>query len=58
MLLCCDYQNGITHEEKDFIFVINLELLLIRTISSPKIIQSMKTIDVEIMDIDVKNSIS
>jgi hypothetical protein len=57
MLLCYDYQNGITHKEKDIIFVIKPKLFPIRTISLPQIIQSMKTIDVEIMDIDMNSSI-
>jgi len=52
--MCYDYQNGITDEEEDIIFATKLELFLITTINLPKMIQSMKTIDVEIMDISVK----
>jgi hypothetical protein len=58
VLLCYDYQNGITHHQEDIIFAIKLELFSIRTIGLPEIIQSVKTIDVDIMDINVKNSIS
>ncbi len=58
MLLCYDYQNGITYEEKDIIFAIQPKLFSIGIISLPKMIQSMKTMDVGIMDIDVKTSIS
>jgi len=58
MLLCYDYLNGIAHEEKDIIFVIKPKLLSIRIISLPETIQSVKTINVEIVDIDVKNNIS
>jgi hypothetical protein len=57
-LLCYDYQNGIIDEAKDIIFAIKLELFSIGIISLPEIIQSMKTIDVGIMDIDMKTSIS
>jgi hypothetical protein len=35
VLLCFDYQNGITYEEKDLIFVSELELFFIGTISLP-----------------------
>jgi hypothetical protein len=38
VLLCYGYQNGITNEEKDIIFVIELELFSIRTIDLPDII--------------------
>jgi hypothetical protein len=54
VLMCVDYQNGITDEEENIIFVTKLELFLTRTINLPKMIQSMKTIDVEIMDISVR----
>ncbi len=59
MLLCYDYQNGITNdEEEDIIFAIEPELFSIGTISLPKTIQSVKTSNVGIMDINVKTSIS
>jgi hypothetical protein len=58
VLLCYDYQNGITYEEKYIVFAIEPKLFSIGMISSPKIIQSMKTTDVGIMDIDVKTSVS
>jgi len=58
LLLCYNYHNGIIDEEKDIIFATQLELFSIRIISLPKTISSMKTIDVEIMDADVKTSIS
>jgi hypothetical protein len=58
MLLCYDYHNGITYEEEDIIFVTQPKLFSIGTINLPKTIQFMKTIDVGIMDIDVKTSIS
>jgi hypothetical protein len=58
VLLCYDYQNGITNEDEDIIFVTKLELFSIGTISLLETIQSMKTINVGIMDIDVKTSIS
>ncbi len=58
MLLCYNYQNGITNEKEDIIFVTKLKLFSIRIINLHETIQSMKTIDVEIMDIDVKTSIS
>jgi hypothetical protein len=57
MLLCYDYYNGITYEKEDIIFVTKPKLFSIRTISLPKTIQFVKTIDVEIMDIDVKTNI-
>jgi hypothetical protein len=58
MLLCYDYQNGITYEEEDIIFATEPKLISIGTIILPKTIQSMKTTNVKIMDIDVKTSIS
>ncbi len=57
VLLCYNYQNGITDEEENIIFAIELELFSIRTINLPKTIQSMITIDVGIMDTNVKTSI-
>jgi hypothetical protein len=58
VLLCYDYQNGITDEEEDIIFAIEPKLFSIRIISLFKTIQSMKTIDVGIMDTYVKTNIS
>ncbi len=58
MFMCYDYQNGITYEKEDIIFVIEPNLSLIGTINLHETIQYVKTIDVEIMDIDVKTSIS
>ncbi len=55
MLLCYDCQNGIIDEEEHIIFATVPKLF---SISLPKIIQFMKTIDVEIMDIEVKITIS
>jgi hypothetical protein len=57
MLLCYDYQNGITTEEEDIIFVIEPKLFSIGIISLLEIIQSMKTTNVGIMDTNVKTSI-
>jgi hypothetical protein len=57
VLLCYDYQNGITNE-KDIIFVTKLKLFSIGIINSPKTIQFVKTTYVENMDIDVKTNIS
>jgi len=53
MLLCYDYQNGITDEKEDIIFATKPKLFSIGTISLPKTIQSMKTTDVGIMDTNV-----
>ncbi len=58
VLLCYNYQNGITDEEEDIIFVIEPKLFSIGTISLPETIQSMKTTNVGIMDTYVKTSIS
>ncbi len=58
MSLCYDYQNGIIDEKEDITFVIESKLFSIRTISLSEKIQSMKTIDVEIMDTYVKTTIS
>ncbi len=49
MLLCYDYQNDITNEEEDIIFVTELLLFSIGIINLFETIQSMRTIDVEIM---------
>jgi len=56
VLLCYDYQNGITYEEKDIMFATKPKLFSIGTISLPKTIQSVETIDVEIMDTSDKTS--
>jgi len=58
MLLCYDHQNGITYEEEDIIFAIEPKLFSIRTISLLEIIQYVKTTYVDIMDIEMKTSIS
>jgi len=58
MLLCYNYQNGTIDEEEDIIIAIGPKLFSIGIISLPKSIQSMKTLDVEIMDTNVKTSIS
>jgi hypothetical protein len=58
MLLCYEYQNGITNEEEDIIFATNPKLFSIGTIILPETIQFVKTKDVGMMDIDVKTSIS
>ncbi len=58
MLLCYNYQNGIRDEEENIIFAKEPELFSIGTINLPKIIQSVKTIDVGIMDTNVNISIS
>ncbi len=50
MLLCYNYQNGITNEEEDIIFAIELELFSIGTINLLQTIQYMKTTYVGIMD--------
>jgi hypothetical protein len=58
VLLCYDYQNDITNEEKDIIFATKRELFSIGTSNLLEIIQSMKTTNVGIIDIDVNISIS
>jgi len=58
VFLCYDYQNGIIDEEEDIIFVTELELFPIGTISLLETIQFMKTTNVGIMDTDVKINIS
>jgi len=57
VLLCYDYQNGITYEEEDIILTTKPKLFSIGTINLSKTIQSVKSTNVEIMDIDVKTSI-
>ncbi len=56
MLLCYNYQNDIIDEE-DVIIAIEPKLFSIGTNNLPKIIQYVKTIDVKIMDTNVKNII-
>jgi hypothetical protein len=56
VLLCYNYQNGLTNEEEDIIFATEPKLFSIGTINLLKTIQSMKTIDVEIMDNNVKTN--
>ncbi len=58
MFMCYDYQNGIIDEKEDIIFATKPDLFSIGTISLLEIIQSMKTINVGIMDTNVKTSIS
>ncbi len=57
MLLCHNYQNGNIDEEKQIIFVIEPKLFSIGIISLLETIQFVKTIDVEIVDTNVHNSI-
>ncbi len=56
MLLCYDYQNGITNEEKDIIFATKPKFFSIGTINLPKTFSFVKTIDVEIMNANVQTS--
>jgi hypothetical protein len=58
MLLCYDYQNGITDKEEDIIFTTKPKLFSIGTINLRETIQSMKTTNLGIMDTNVKTSIS
>jgi hypothetical protein len=58
VLLCYDYQNGITYEKEDIIFVTQPKLFSIKTINFLETIQFMKITNGEIMDLDVKASIS
>jgi hypothetical protein len=58
MLLCYNYENGIIDEEENIIIAIGLELFSIGIINLAETIQSKKTLDVEIMDTNVKTSIS
>jgi hypothetical protein len=57
MLLCYNYQNGITNEKIYIIFATKPELFSIGTISLLKIIQFVKPTNVGIMDTNVKISI-
>ncbi len=50
MLLCYNYQNGIIDEEEITIFATKPKLFSIGTINLFEIIQSMKNIDVGIMN--------
>jgi hypothetical protein len=54
VLLCYNYQNGITNEEEAIIFVTKPTLFSIGTISLLETIQHVKTTNVEIMDTNVK----
>jgi hypothetical protein len=54
MLLCYDYQNDIIDEEENIIFTIELELFSIGTINLLSTIYSMKSTNVEVMDVHVK----
>jgi hypothetical protein len=56
VLLCYDYQNGITNEKEDMIFATKIKLLSTWTINLPNTIQFMKTIDVKVMDANVNTS--
>jgi hypothetical protein len=47
ILLCFDYQNGITNEEKDIMFVSELDLFSINIISLP--LDTMDRVVVNIM---------
>jgi len=58
MLLCYNYQNGITDEEKDIIFATKPKLFSIGIINLPETIQFVKTTNVEIMATNVQTSIS
>jgi hypothetical protein len=58
ILLCYDYQNGITNEEEDIIFALKPKLFSKGIISLHETIQFMKTIDVGIIDTNVKTNIS
>ncbi len=56
MLLCYDYQNGITNEEENIIFAIEPKLLSIGIIRLLDTIQCVKTTYVKVMDASVKTS--
>ncbi len=58
VLLCYDYQNNVTDEEEDIIFVIEPKLFSIGIISLHETIQYVETTDVEIMDTNLKTNIS
>jgi hypothetical protein len=57
VLLCYDYQNGLTSEEEDIMFATKPKIFSTRTISLPETIQFVETIDVEIRDTSDKTSI-
>ncbi len=54
MLLCYNYQNDITYEEENIIFTTELELFSIGIINLLNTIYSMKSTNVEAMDVHVK----
>jgi hypothetical protein len=54
MLLCYNYQNDITYEEENIIFTTELELFSIGIINLLNTIYSMKSTNVEVMDVHVK----
>ncbi len=53
VLLCYDYQNGITDEEEDIIFATELELFSIGTINLPKNFQYVEPTKFTHIDIEV-----
>jgi hypothetical protein len=55
LLLCYNYQNGITNEEV-IIFATEPKLFSIGIINSPETIQYVKTTNVELMDTSVKTN--
>jgi hypothetical protein len=55
MLLCYDYQNGIINEKEDIIFVRELKLFSINTISLLDTFQYARTIKSNHKNIKVKN---
>ncbi len=57
MLLCYNYQNGITNEKEDIIFATEPKLFLIGTISLHETIQFVKTTYMEIMGTNVNTCI-
>ncbi len=57
VFLCYDYQNGITDEKENIIFATKPKLFSIGIISLPKMIQYVKTTNVEIMDTYVQINI-
>jgi hypothetical protein len=56
MLLCYGFQNGITNEKKDVIFVTELELFSIGIISSPENVVSLYIINTTIDSIKSINT--
>jgi hypothetical protein len=56
VLMCYNYQNGITNEEEDIIFTTKPELFSIWIINLLETIQSVKNTNVEIMDNSVKTN--